>query len=334
MRIGKMTLCTAFIGIMVLISTALPVKSEARPPNKGTFVLSADGGDSNIWLTDDNGHDPRPLLHVEANPLPLGLVWSPDGNRIAFHTEAKGNVDIYMVDTEGKNLQRLTDSESEDSFPSWHPNGQRLAFGTDRDGNFEIYEMIVAGRALRNITNDPAKDVQPDWSHDARTIAFSSKRGRTISDIYLMDPNGGNLVNLTNHKGGDFEPTWSPDDSKIAWSSSRHGNGDIFVMDANGENAIQLTGFAAGLEGQWEESDLTWAPSGKKLAHIAFMGGVSSLYITDPDGEDRFEAPDVGGVNRAPSWFDPRFVQVFSVDPDNKKTLTWGWLKQMDRDRK
>ena len=147
-----------------------------------------------------------------------------------------------------------------------------------------------------------------------------------------MDPNGGNLVNLTNHKGGDFEPSWSPDGSKIAWSSGRHGNGDLFVMDANGENVIQLTGFAAGLEGQWEESDLTWAPSGKKLAHIAFMGGTSSLYITDPDGKNRFEAPDVGGVNRAPSWFDPKFVEAFSVAPDNKKTLTWGWLKQMERD--
>ena len=331
MGIDKLTLWTKLTGLLVLGSSLFLVNSEAKPPSKGTFVLSADGGKSNIWLTDDNGHNPRPLLHVDAKPLPLGLVWSPDGNHIIFHSEAQGNVDIYIVGAEGKNLQRLTDSESEDSFPTWHPNGQRVAFGTNRDGNFEIYEMIIVGRALRNITNDPANDIQPDWSHDGRRIAFSSKRGRTISDIYLMDPSGANLVNLTNHKGGDFEPTWSPDDSKIAWSSSRHGNGDIFVMNANGENVIQLTGFAAGLEGQWEESDLTWAPNGKKLAHIAFMGGVSSLYITDPDGKNRVEAPDVGGVNRAPSWFDPRFVQVFSVSSHKKQALTWGWLKQVGR---
>lgn len=325
------TIVVASAGVFLLGCIVLLVSAEAGAPETPAIVLSAEREGDNIWLMDTDAMNPRPVIRVDANPLPLGLVWSPDGNQIAFHTEAKGNIDIFLVNPDGQGLRRLTEHEGEDSWPTWHPGGQRIAFATDRDGNFEIYEMILAGKGLRNITNDPAKDIQPDWSRDGRKIAFSSKRGRTISDIHVMNPNGGNLVNLTNHKGGDFEPTWSPDGSKIVWSSTRHGNGDLFLMDSNGENMEQLTG-PGKPNGRWfEEREITWAPSGEEFAFITFHGGTSNLTITDKGGENIVEMAPINGVHRAPSWFDPEFVEVFSVSPINERALSWGWLKQVGR---
>ena len=36
--------------------------------------------------------------------------WSPDGERIAFASDREGNFEIYVINADGKNLQRLTNT--------------------------------------------------------------------------------------------------------------------------------------------------------------------------------------------------------------------------------
>jgi Tol biopolymer transport system component len=45
--------------------------------------------------------------------------WSPDGKRIAFQTYKDGNFEIYIVDSNGNNLRRITDSPAFEGRPSW-----------------------------------------------------------------------------------------------------------------------------------------------------------------------------------------------------------------------
>lgn len=56
-------------------------------------------------------------------------TWSPDGYRIAFtrliEEKEGGKSYIYLIDTTGNNLSRLTTGGE----PTWSPNGQKLAFG-------------------------------------------------------------------------------------------------------------------------------------------------------------------------------------------------------------
>ncbi len=296
-------------------------RAESKAPDNPTLAVSTNADEGNIWLMTPDGNNQRALLLV--NGQPLGLEWSPDGTRLAFHTESKKNIDVYVVNGDGMKLKRLTDDAAEDSWPNWHPGGGKLAFTSNRDGNFEIYTMNAAGQIIENITNDPADDIQPAWSRDARKIAFSSKRGKTIGDLHLMDANGENLQNLTNHRAKDSHPAWSPDNEKIAWITERSGHAEIFVMGANGKNQIKI-GCCR---------DPEWSPDGKELATTTFGGGVAKIIIQDADGKgNRTELPTIGNFNRAAAWFDPEFVTVFSVSPGGKHALTWGWLKQVGRD--
>jgi len=64
-------------------------------------------------------------------------AWSPDGSRIAF----VANGDIYTVLSDGSDVRRLTDNESNQGNPVWSPDGSRIAFVSERDGNLEIYTM-------------------------------------------------------------------------------------------------------------------------------------------------------------------------------------------------
>ncbi|MDE0185061.1 MAG: hypothetical protein OXP71_06335 [Candidatus Poribacteria bacterium] len=318
---------TFLIGSMVVASGAI----AQRAPEDPTIVFSSSQPEGDLWLMDPDSANLRPLidLRLKADEQPLGVRWSPDGQRVAFHTKLDGNIDIYVVNADGEKLKRLTNHEAEDSWPTWHPSGQRLAFTTNRDGNYEIYTLTANGNVGVNLTNDAAPDRQPDWSADGRMIAFASKRGRTISDVYTMDASGENPLNLTNHRGDDSYPRWSPNSQKIVWTSRRNGTGDLHTMDANGENVKNLT------PGPRCNFDPAWSPDGTMLVlsdapfvEIAVMESDKVVDDVRADGKVLPLGAEWQG-SRSPDWFDPDFVVPYAVSPGKKRPLTWSWIKQL-----
>ena len=85
----------------------------------------------------------------------------PDGKRIAFSSDRKGdfvNFEIYVMDANGGNQQRLTENRSEDEDPSWSSDGKRIAFTSDKKRdfkNYEIYVMDADGGNPQKLTNHP-----------------------------------------------------------------------------------------------------------------------------------------------------------------------------------
>ena len=330
-KIRKLTMRLVCTGMFFLGNIFLPAFALAqKAPDKPAIAVTADPREGGtIWLIDPDGANGRAILDIGGNPLPLGLAWSPDGRKLAFHTESHGNVDIYVMNADGRNLKQLTDAPAEDSWPQWHPNNQRIIFTSNRDGNFEIYLMTVEGKVIENLTDDPVIDIDPAWSPDGRNIVFSSKRGKTLGDLFVMDANGENLRNLTNHRALDTQPKWSPDGTQILWTSHRDGTGDIFLMDADGANAAKLNAFAAPRD-HWEELEPTWSPDGGMVAYVT-AGGGDSFIILAIAGADEAEQGrlQIGTRTRSPAWFDPDFIGSFSVSHAAKRTLTWGWLKRV-----
>ena len=334
LRVPSLTQTLFSVILLLLFMSSLVLSAGAyaqQAPDDPTIVFSSSQPDGDLWLMDPDGENLRPLvdLQLKADVQPLGVRWSPDGRRVVFHAELNDNVDIYVVNSDGGKLKRLTNHDAEDSWPTWHPSGQRLAFSTNPDGIYEIYTMTAQGNVGVNLTNDPAPDKQPDWSTDGRKIAFATKRGRTLSDIYTMDANGENLLNLTNHRGDDGYPRWSPDSQQIVWTSRRNGTGDVHTMDANGENVKNLT------PGPRCDFDPAWSPDGTMLVlsdapfvEIAIMDSDEVINDLRADGRVLPLGAEWQG-SRSPDWFDPDFAVEFSVSPGNKYPLTWSWIKQV-----
>jgi TolB protein len=48
--------------------------------------------------------------------------WSPDGTRIAFHTDADGDGEIYVMNADGTGLGSITSNFLSDEYaPAWRP---------------------------------------------------------------------------------------------------------------------------------------------------------------------------------------------------------------------
>ena len=60
-------------------------------------------------------------------------VWSPDGTRLAFHTEQEGKLGIYVVNSDGSGGMRLTHAHGWNHDPRWSPDGKRVAYTTAID---------------------------------------------------------------------------------------------------------------------------------------------------------------------------------------------------------
>jgi len=106
-------------------------------------------------------------------------VFSPDGSRIAFISiadrngqecgsdECSYNGELYVMDADGSNAQRLTRSEGDDMAPGWSADSSRIAFNSNRnfpDGyGHEIYSIEPDGDCLTWLTNGTANSVDPAW---------------------------------------------------------------------------------------------------------------------------------------------------------------------------
>ena len=101
-----------------------------------------------LHVMDADGSNVRELTYCGENP-----AWSPDGIQIAYNESSFciGNTrgtNIYVIDADSSNPQRLTHSRGYESNPVWAPDGRKIVFVSDRDGdwdNQEIYVMELLG---------------------------------------------------------------------------------------------------------------------------------------------------------------------------------------------
>jgi dipeptidyl aminopeptidase/acylaminoacyl peptidase len=86
---------------------------------------------------------------------------SPDGKRMVFvlsrvDLEAnKRRTDLWLVDTDGTDLRRLTSHEGGDSGPRWAPDGKSLYFLSTRSGTSQVWRIPIDGGEAEQITRLP-----------------------------------------------------------------------------------------------------------------------------------------------------------------------------------
>ena len=178
----------------------------------------------------------------------FGARFSPDGRRIAYHSDRQGSLDIWLRETEGDAQRPLTHALTIEVFPDWSPDQKKISFVSDRGGSLQLWVMDVEGGESDAIRLSP----QP-----------------------LMLP-GADHPNFTSITGA---PRWSPKDGEaIAYLAPGENGTTVWAVDAEGNGRRDLlAGVAAVVRG------FDWYRDSRSLIYVRDAPGGDAMEIVARD---------------------------------------------------
>lgn len=247
-------------------------------------VVAAQSQLPGLALTSDPSNDFRP-------------TWSPDGNKIVFHSNRAGDNDIWAMDGDGRDQRQLTNGPADDRRPTWSPDGEWVAFDSNRGGSKDIWVVHVDGGDPLQVTNGSSIDNFPSWSPDGTQIAFYKYEGGVLDlwvvavEDLLIGGEAGQPQRVTTQMADEKQqqctyachtPTWSPDSRQLAFGRSNHT--EVWVVGVDGSDPYQVGAEEGQMHFPW------WTTEGKllMLSEHSTSGQqlVNDVWLMDADGSN------------------------------------------------
>lgn len=189
----------------------------------------------NIYEANLDGSSLTPLTtgpHYNAE-----CAYSSDGKRIVFGSNRDGNMNLYTMQADGTDVQKVTHSfTGYNGGPFFSPDNRRIIFRADyeRPDYLQIYVINSDGTNLEQLTQNGAVNWAPYWYPNGSVIAFTtSLHGHAHYEIYLLNIFSGVSKRLTHNATFDGLPVFSNDGTKMMWTSKRGPDktSQIFMAD-------------------------------------------------------------------------------------------------------
>tara|TARA_R110000782_G_scaffold131928_9_gene223868 strand:+ start:11445 stop:15227 length:3783 start_codon:yes stop_codon:yes gene_type:complete len=150
-------------------------------------------------------------------------AWSPDGRWIAYFSDADGEYELYITQSDGRGETRqITDgNETFWSSPSWSPDSKSILI---RDKAARLILVNVESGERTEIDRDPAANQgATSWSHDSRWIAYARTEDAGLQNaIWLYDTTTGQKHKATSGFFNDDSPAFSSKGTHLFYQSNRN----------------------------------------------------------------------------------------------------------------
>ncbi len=175
----------------------------------------------------------------------VGGVFSPDGERVAFVSNASGVPNVWIADADAGNLTQVTESEDQVGNVAWSPTSDTLAITIAPGGglNSQIYLMPAEGGEKRMITaGGKVNNWLGDWSDNGRYVSFSSSaESENGMDCWLHDTETGENRLIVRNQGIGVCRLAPDNRHVVAWRMVSRGNTDLYLVELESGEEQHLT---------------------------------------------------------------------------------------------
>lgn len=225
----------------------------------------------------------------------------PKGKTMIFEQLESSNYEIYVMDLDGRNQERLTHNDFKDTNPIFSPDGKNIAYIIRPEfGPALLSIMNSDGSNKKILTQCSEKEFK--FSPDGKKIVFNYQ-----GKLYVINSDGSGLAELISQKPfflGDF--TLSPNSKEIAFvvSEGRYEPYKFYTINTDGTGLKEIfipsenLGFG----------DMEFTPDGRKV--IFLSGGY--IYILD------VTTNSMQKIINLPENF---FARLFSLSPCGEKII-------------
>ena len=196
-------------------------------------------------------------------------VVSPDGSKILFGIsyenleENASNRDLYTMDTDGSNQQRITRSAKSENNAVWIDGGKRIAFIYPVDGKAQLWVMNADGSDRKAVSSVEGGISGFKFSPDQSKIVMigNVKYARTAQDIYPDLPKAtGRVVDDLMYKHWDEWVTEIPH----PFIGDFDGNAVTNVFDIMADEPYE-----APMKPFGGVESFAWSPDSKTLVYVS-----------------------------------------------------------------
>ena len=262
---------------------------------------------SRVWIVDAAGGEARVVSSgAGADDGVNGLAWTADG-RLVYTSASAGNLDIWLMDADGRNRVQLTSDKAHDSWPAVTTDSRRIVFVSERGGARGLWVMGTDGseqRRIGSVTVNP----QPGMWADDNWVYFTAAGGRNFRigidggepvPLEVSAPAGGAASPLPE---GFHQPVSSPDGRMVAGHyNSREPRGErIAVVPLDGSPPRLFSNVTIPAE---------WSGDGKSLLYLVARDGATNVW----------RQPIAGGPAVPLTRFSDERIFRFSASPDQKR---------------
>jgi serine/threonine protein kinase len=266
-----------------------------------TLVFTRLVNASQIWLTDTNGKDIKPLYQdsVVRARIP---TFSPDGTRLSYQVQSDDStLGVWMMNADGSNPVRVAPDLGNANGSSWDESGKRMAINYFLPGRKAGVVWVDLANGFREMLLEGDLSVMRDMlrthvSPDGKEFLYDFGSPR---NIWKRPVGGGLPKQLTFGRQRTWFPEISWDSKWIIYQQSEGDDSQIAVMDRDGGNQKVLT------SGPGKRFSHSFASDNRRIAYAGYDNGVWNLFWIDRiTGETKqiTHYTAYGSFVRSPAW--------------------------------